>query len=196
MQLQFSQSQSVLPAHLPAPKASRGQPNGKEDSSSYSKDNSVNAAVTEYTLITLKNGVILDTGGTLSGDDAKLAEDVIFNYMVKSAAWAGADIKTLQDCYLLRVAYPDGTTTDYYAYLHDGLAVMQAGTDGHYSRLDDGLYEKLEALAKSAQASKVSDVDRTDLNACVSDAILSENMSGNQNCDFAAEIPFDTKNSG
>ncbi|TEB14112.1 Methicillin resistance mecR1 protein [Pelotomaculum sp. FP] len=149
-----------------------------------------------YSLTQLKNGKVQSSLSPLSGDKAKLAEDLIFDYMVKSAAWPGVDIKTLNECYLLRATYPDGTATDYYAYLHDGKSVMQQGTDGYYSRIDDGLYEKLADLAQGITAAAGSvegstnttvNIDRSDLNACVSDAIITANTDQYHSGDFSAE---------
>lgn len=103
-----------------------------------------------YELIKLVNGDVLHTISPLSGDNAKLVEDIIMNYMIKSAAWPGVDIMTLKECYLLHATHSGGTLTDYYAYLHDGKAVVQIGEDGLYSLIDDGLYEKLVKLIESS----------------------------------------------
>jgi len=157
-----------------------------------------NESSASYGLIQLKNGEeILRTISPLHGDNAKLAEDIIMSYMVKSAAWPGVDIKTLEECYLLlRVTYPNGILTDYYAYLLDGKAVMQRGPEGFYSRIDDGLYEKLIRLADSSTATvggvngpinANASIVRTNLNACVADAILTANAEEYKESDFAAE---------
>lgn len=105
-------------------------------------------------LMRLENGKILHTVSPLSGSDIQLAENVIMNYMVKSAAWPGVDIDTLKECYMLRITYSDGTSADYYAYMLDGKAAMQMGTDGFYSYIDDGLYEKLAGLAQDNTAAE------------------------------------------
>ena len=149
-----------------------------------------------YGLIQLRDGKVLQTISPLSGDEAQLAEDVIMSYLVKSVAWPGVDIKTLEEYFLLRATYYGGTTTDYYAYLLDGKAIMQQGTEGHYSRIDDELYEKLVKLAQSSistvggvdgSINVTTSIDRTDLDACVSDAVLTANTDQYYNCDFAAE---------
>ncbi|HHT71890.1 MAG TPA: hypothetical protein GX016_10070 [Firmicutes bacterium] len=135
-----------------------------------------------YSLMQLGNGAVLRTLTLLSADEVQLASDIIMSCMVKSAAWPGVDVTTLDECYLLRATYSGGTSTDYYAYLLDGKAVMQRGTDGHYIRIDDGLYKKLVRLLTT-----VSGVDRTNLDACVADAILTTNISQYHKSDFAAE---------
>ena len=102
--------------------------------------------VTSYQLIWLKKGEVERTIAPLNKDDSKLAKDIIMNYMIRSAAWPGVDINTLENCYLLRTTYSDGTTSENYAYLHEGKAVMQHGKDGHYTIVDTGLYERLVQL--------------------------------------------------
>lgn len=147
-----------------------------------------------YTLMKLgKDGKVLKTLSPLNSETKQLAQDVIFNCMIKSTVWPGVNIKTLDNCYLLRVTYSDGTATDYYTFKHEGYSVMQQGTNGMYSRIDDGLYEKLAALLDSISSIGRADrpqavgVDRTNLDACVADAILSKNANQYRSSDFAAE---------
>ncbi len=104
-----------------------------------------------YELIQLVNEEVKYTISPLSGDNAQLAKDAITDYLLKSAAWPGINIRTLEECYLLRENYSDGTTSDYYVFLHDGKAVIQQGTEGRYSLIDDGLYEKLVKLLNSSK---------------------------------------------
>lgn len=99
-------------------------------------------------LMRLERGKILRIISPLSDNNIQLAENIIMNYMVKSSAWPGVDIETLEECYMLRTTYSDGTSTDCYAYMLDGKAVMQMGTDGFYSYIDDELYEKLAKLVQ------------------------------------------------
>ena len=103
----------------------------------------VELKVSSYGLMQLKNGEVLRTISPLPENSAKLAEDIIMNCMIKSAAWPGVDIKTLEECYLLRATYSDGTISDFYTFFHNGKAVMQWGMNGHYSIIDKELYEKL-----------------------------------------------------
>jgi hypothetical protein len=103
-----------------------------------------------YGLMQFASGEAKFTISPLSGDNAQLAKDIIMDYMVKSAAWPGIDISTLEECYLLRATYSDGKTSDYYTFIYNGKAIMQHGTDGHYSFIDAGLYEKLVELVSSS----------------------------------------------
>ena len=136
-----------------------------------------------YGLVRLGCGKALNIISPLSGSNAQLAEDVIVNCMVKSAAWPGIDITSLEECYLLRATYSGGTSSDYYAYLLDGKAVMQRGADGYYSRISDDLYEKLVRLAQSSTTT----ADGTSLETSIADAILTTNKNLYHEGDFAAE---------
>ena len=68
------------------------------------------------------------------------------NALVKSAAWEGVDITTLEECYHIQQTLPETQEVhDYYAYrLKDGRVVLQSGAVGWYSTLSDNLYEALE----------------------------------------------------
>ena len=105
-----------------------------------------NIKVISYQLIQLKKGQVERIIYPLNKDDSKLAQEIIMNYMIRSSAWPGVDTNTLENCYLLRTIYSDGTTSENYAYLHEGKAVMQHGKDGHYTIVDTGLYERLVQL--------------------------------------------------
>ncbi len=133
---------------------------------------------------------------SLSGDDAQLAEDVIMNYMIKSAAWPGIDLQTLDECYLLRVTYSDGTITDYYAYLLNGNAVMQMGMNGRYSRIDNDLYENLVKLVQNSTETDESlvrpiniteNAERSNLDVYITNAVYTANTMHYNNGDLASE---------
>ncbi len=157
-----------------------------------------------YGLIKYTDGEAQLSRSPLNGDGARLAGDIVMDYMVKSSAWPGVDISALDECFQLRATYPDGTAIDYYAFLLDGKAVMQMGKDGRYSRIDDGLYEKLAELARNSistiggadgptDIAITKSVDRTDLDACITDAILSANADYYSGGDFAAEAHTELK---
>lgn len=161
-----------------------------------------------YMLMKLgRNGEVIRLMDITSSENVGFAEELVMNYLVKSAAWPSSDIKRPDECYLLRATYPDGNSTDYYAYLLDGRAVMQIGTDGYYSRIDDRMYEDLVKLAHKNTgeingASGLENItpgfDRTDLDACVSHAILTQNAGKYKPGDFAAQshVTLKVENSG
>lgn len=96
---------------------------------------------TSYSMEKLENGEIISEYPL----ESELAEAVIMDVLVKSAAWEGVDITTLKECYLIRQTFPKADEThDYYAYLlEDGRAVLQSGTAGRYSILSQELYSEL-----------------------------------------------------
>ena len=96
-------------------------------------------------------GEVLCALSPLSGEDAELAQTIIMDYMLKSAAWPGNDLADLESYYIIResASGDTGEAHDYYAYLLDGNAVLQLGPNGHYSYLGDGLYQQLTELMEN-----------------------------------------------
>ena len=102
----------------------------------------------EYLMMKLgKNGEVISEHSLQN----ELAEAIIMDYMLKSAAWEGMDISTLDESYLIRQTFSEtGEIHDYYAYrLEDGKAALQAGTDGRYSILSEEFYVQLVASSDS-----------------------------------------------
>ncbi len=98
----------------------------------------------KYSIMRLgKNGKVLSE---YSSENQQIAEAIIMNALVKSAAWEGVDITTLEECYHIQQTLPETQEVhDYYAYrLKDGRVVLQSGAVGWYSTLSDNLYEALE----------------------------------------------------
>ena len=95
-----------------------------------------------YSISRLENGAAVST---YTLENPQLADAIIMDYMVKSAAWEGVDIATLKECFLIRQTFQKANEThDYYAYLlEDGTAVLQAGRDGWYTVLSQELYSEL-----------------------------------------------------
>jgi len=115
----------------------------------------------------------------LNGKDAELAEKIIMDYMIKSAAWPGVELSAIDESYLLRSTYPiNKETHDYYAFMLDGKSVLQNGKDGLYSIIDTGLYDSLAELLKEGPHN---------LEASLSEAILTHNASGSQSGEFKTE---------
>ncbi len=97
----------------------------------------------EYAIMKLgKNGEVL-SGPVLQNQ--QLAQAVLMDVLVKSAAWEGVDISALEESYLIRQTFPDTREVhDYYAYLsEDGTAALQSGTSGWRSVLSRDLYDLL-----------------------------------------------------
>lgn len=85
--------------------------------------------------------------------DEKLAENIILDSMLKSAAWPGVDISTLEKYYFIEQTFStegETETHDYYAYLKDGKAVLQSGAHGMYTFLSMELYDELDNIYQNA----------------------------------------------
>ena len=103
------------------------------------------AEMPQYRIAKLENGKVLSE---VPLEDGGLANAIIMDVMVKSAAWEGSDISALSECYQIRQTFPNANEIhDYYAYLpEDGRAVLQSGTDGFCSVLSQELYSELLVL--------------------------------------------------
>lgn len=104
----------------------------------------------EYAIARLdKNGVL--SWGTAT--NVQLAQDILMNALVKSAAWEGVDVATLKEYFLIRQTFPKTDEVhDYYAYLlPDGTAVLQSGVAGQYSVLSESLYTQLVSSFNSTK---------------------------------------------
>ena len=115
--------------------------NDKRTSSANSAEVKSSYQITYYG----KDGVVFsDTALT----NEKLAESIIMDFLMKSAAWQGVDITTLEEYYLIeRITSPTEENRVYYAYLlEDGSSVLQGGSDGMYSYLSQKLYDELDAI--------------------------------------------------
>ncbi|MEG0755987.1 MAG: hypothetical protein RR450_06290, partial [Oscillospiraceae bacterium] len=102
------------------------------------------AAPAEYTITKHdQNGEVLAES---TPENQALAQKIVMDGLVKSAAWEGVDVSTLEEYYLIRQSFPEtGEVQDYYAYrLADGTAAIQFGAEGRYSILSDALFEGLE----------------------------------------------------
>ncbi|MEG1894072.1 MAG: DUF5301 domain-containing protein, partial [Clostridia bacterium] len=98
---------------------------------------------TAYIIMKLgKNGEVLAEG---TAENQELAQKIVMDGLVKSAAWEGVDVGTLEECYLIRQSFAEANEIhDYYAYrLADGTSVLQSGTDGRYSAISSDLYLQL-----------------------------------------------------
>lgn len=106
----------------------------------------------EYSIIKLgKNGEVLS--GYVLNNQQQLAQAILMDVLVKSAAWQGVDINTLEESYLIRQTFPQMQEVhDYYAYrLKDGTAVLQSGTNGWYGVLSSDLYDALRHSFNSTE---------------------------------------------
>lgn len=105
----------------------------------------------QYSIVALgKNGELV---AEMSLDNKQLAEAIINNATVKSAAWEGTDINTLEVSYRIRQTFTESQEiNDFYAYvLDDGTPVLQFETNGMYTIISQDLYSELvESFGESA----------------------------------------------
>jgi len=118
----------------------------------------VTGVTTEYRLIKLdENGEALGEISDSEGADRKLAEDLVFNYMIKSTIYPAKDINAFEECYLLRVIYSTSNlneTHDYYLFSVNGDSYMQNGKDGFCAEINTELYNGIVNIINSTIAGK------------------------------------------
>ena len=127
-------------------------------------------------------GVVLSMSPQ-NAEGSQLAEDIITNAMLKSAAWPAVDLSALDEYYEIIASYSDGSRSMYYAFVLDERACLQMGREGQYSMLDDGLFSRLQALMDGAQTS--AEVER---NLTV---IMSSPLYSSRPGDYIAEHPME-----
>jgi beta-lactamase regulating signal transducer with metallopeptidase domain len=78
----------------------------------------------------------------------QLAEDVVMDYLMNSAAWEGVDTSTLENYMMLSGQFTVyGNGTGYYIFDKDGEHCMQSGDTGRYTILDNETYQSLLEIA-------------------------------------------------
>ncbi len=88
-----------------------------------------------------------------SQEDIRLVEEIVFDYMVKSAAWEGVEASTLENAIALFFDWTeDGERQTFYQYDMDGRHVLQAGEAGMFSIMGDRAYANLLRLAGLAES--------------------------------------------
>ena len=83
-------------------------------------------------------------------DAAEIAavEAIVFDALVKSAAWEGVEASELEDCVILSFDWmPDSERQTYYQYRVDGRPVLQMGETGMYTMMGGDAYLQLRRLA-------------------------------------------------
>ncbi len=122
----------------------------------------------------------------LTTEEAKLVKELIFDYMVKSAAWPGEDMTAVEEYYLIQAAYPNSTeVSELYAYMLDGRSVMQGGKDGFYSIVSGMHYANLEKILTGEASTPATLADR--LEPYISEAIISHNIDSYRSGEFQTE---------
>ncbi|ODA39932.1 hypothetical protein [Desulfosporosinus sp. BG] len=113
----------------------------------------VTGITTTYGLMKLgKNGKMLSPLFPLEGTYRQLAEETVFNHLIKSTLYPPQDIDSFDACYMLRVIYSSknsNTAHDYYLFIMNGDAYMQSGKGGLNAKVDTELYNRIDTLLNS-----------------------------------------------
>lgn len=98
-------------------------------------------------IVMFRNGESRD--GYSVADDAQrqTVQNAIFHYLIKSAAWPGVDVGTLDKYIYIGEQYANGDIAEYYVFDKDGQHCMQNSRNGMYSTISDEVYQPLYELA-------------------------------------------------
>jgi len=103
--------------------------------------------------------------------DARLVEEVVTSYALKSELRPGTDIDSLDECFLIRITRLESEEVrDFYAYQQNGQSVLQMSKDGLCGFIDAELYASLQALLNGQYR---------DIDTSISQAILDHNAGTN-----------------
>lgn len=145
-----------------------------------------NTASSAYTLTQLgPGGRTVRSLSPVDPEAVTIIKSVLEYYQITSAAWPAVDPDTLDECLRIDVKGPGGEEAAYFVFRTDDRAVIQASQDATYSSLDESLYDRLAALARSG--SIVSFVSSSGLDSALSSAILNQNTGAYTDGDFAVE---------
>lgn len=113
----------------------------------------VTGITTTYGLMKLgKNGKVLSLLSPLEGTYRQLAQETVFNYLIKSTLYPPQNIDSFDVCYLLRVSYNSNNsneTHDYYLFTMNGDAYIQTGKNGLNAKVGTELYNRMGTLLDS-----------------------------------------------
>lgn len=106
------------------------------------------AAYANITVDVRREGQDAPTRACTNPEDARLVSDIVFDYLVKSAAWEGVEASELEN--YIRLSFDEAGVSErqcFYQYDVEGRHVLQAGEAGRYCIMGDGAYAKLLLLA-------------------------------------------------
>lgn len=108
---------------------------------------SVAAEYTNVTVTVRKNCENQAERAVTDPTEVQAVQDIVFDAMVKSAAWEGVEVSELEECIILSFDWTaDSSRQVYYQYDVDGRHVLQMGEAGMYTVMSDDAYQKLLAL--------------------------------------------------
>lgn len=127
-------------------------------------DGAAPAVYSNIVVAVRRNGETVSERAVTGEKNAEKAQWIIFDYMVKSAAWEGVETNTLRDCIVLSFdSTEDAKRRCYYQYDAEGNHVLQAGERGMYTVMSGGAYDALLQLAGLAPETAISVEEATAL---------------------------------
>ncbi len=117
-------------------------------------------AYTNVTLTVRKDAETVLERAVESDEELLLVREIVFDSLVKSAAWEGLEVSELEAFILLSFDTGAGSARQsYYQYDSEGRHVLQMGEAGMYTVMSDEAYDKLLLLAGLADKPAASETD-------------------------------------
>ena len=119
------------------------------------KQDEATAAPVSYTDITItvrRDAETVSERAVTDEAEVRLVKDIVFDSLVKSAAWEGIEASELEDCIILSFALTgDAERQSWYQYDTEGKHALQMGEAGRYTIMGGDAFDKLMALAGLAE---------------------------------------------
>lgn len=120
----------------------------EEAKESREEDSGEPVSITNITLSVKKDGKTVYENKLESAEQNQMVQEIIFDYMIKSAAWEGTDASKLDDCTVLSFDWTsDSARQSFYQYDEDGVHYLQWGEKGSSTIMSPNAYDKLTLLA-------------------------------------------------
>lgn len=115
------------------------------------------ASCSNISIAVRRNAETVSERSVTDEEEVQAVQEIIFDYMVKSAAWEGIEVSELEDCITLSFNWtPDSERQVYYQYDTEGRHVLQAGEAGMYTVMSSEAYNKLLQLAGLPADNRIS----------------------------------------
>ena len=136
-----SRPEAPLTVDAPTPAQAEGE-------KAETADETEPAIYSNITVSVRRNARTVSERAVTSEAETRMVQEIVFDYMVKSAAWEGVEASELEDCIVLSFDWtPDAERQYYYQYEAEGRPVLQAGEAGMYTVMSDGANAQLMRLA-------------------------------------------------
>ncbi len=133
---------------VPPLTAEASTPNPKEDAPPADAATAEPVRYANITIAVRRDAETVSERAVTGEEEMAMAEEIVLDCLVKSAAWEGVEASELEDCIILSFdAAPGEERQFFFQYTVEGRPVLQMGETGRYTIMGDDAYGKLMQLA-------------------------------------------------